>query len=175
MTSCAAGDQLAFAELYDLTARRVYGTTLRVLRSPEHAEEVTQEVYVEVWRQAPRYARAKGSVVTWITTMAHRRAIDRVRSVTSEVARDERYAYAGVERESDQVWDSIAQKQDVDRVRRALATLTPIQQQAVQLAYLDGLTQSEISRSLNLPIGTVKTRMRDGLRRLGDALRGEKA
>jgi RNA polymerase sigma-70 factor (ECF subfamily) len=175
MASCATGDDLAFAELYDLTVRRVYGTALRVLRSPEHAEEVAQEVYVEVWKQAPRYAPDKGSVVTWITVMAHRRAVDRVRSVTSEVARDERYAYAGVQRESDEVWDSIAQKQDVERVRKALATLTPIQQQAVQLACLDGLTQSQISSRLNLPMGTVKTRIRDGLRRLGQALRGEES
>jgi len=175
MASCAIGDELSFAELYDLTVRRVYGTTLRVLRSPEHAEEVTQEVYVEIWKQAPRYAPDKGSVVTWITVMAHRRAVDRVRSVTSEIARDERYAYAGVEREGDDVWDSIAQRQDVERVRRALATLTPIQQQAVQLSCLDGLTQSQIAGRLNLPMGTVKTRIRDGLRRLGEALRGEES
>jgi len=172
MTSCAAGNQEAFAELYDLTVRRVYGTVLRVLHSPEHAEEVTQEVYVEVWNQADLYAPGKGGVITWITTMAHRRAIDRVRSVSSEVARDERYAYTGQERESDEVWDSVAQQHDVERVRRAIATLTPIQQQAVQLAYFDGLTQSQISTTLSLPLGTVKTRIRDGLRRLADVLGG---
>ena len=175
MASCASGDQESFAELYDLTVRRVYGTALRVLRSPEHAEEVTQEVYVEVWKQAPRYAPEKGTVMTWITTMAHRRAIDRVRARTSEAARDERYAYSDVQRERDDVWDSVAQNQDVERVRKALATLTPIQQQAVQLAHLQGRTQSEISSLLNLPMGTVKTRIRDGLRRLGDALRGEES
>jgi Sigma-70 region 2/CHRD domain len=82
MTGCASGDQQCFAELYDRTVRRVYGTVLRVLRSPEYAEEVTQEVYVEVWRQAPRYAAEKGSVMAWISTMAHRRAVDRVRSRT---------------------------------------------------------------------------------------------
>jgi RNA polymerase sigma-70 factor (ECF subfamily) len=173
MTGCASGDQQCFAELYDRTVRRVYGTVLRVLRSPEYAEEVTQEVYVEVWRQAPRYAAEKGSVMAWISTMAHRRAVDRVRSRTSEVARDERYAYANAEREGDDVWDSVAQNQDVERVRKAIATLSPIQQQAVRLAYLQGLTQSEISSLLNVPIGTVKTRIRDGFRRLGDALRSE--
>jgi RNA polymerase sigma-70 factor (ECF subfamily) len=172
MGSCATGDQNAFAELYDLTKRRVYGTALTVLRSPDHAEEVTQEVYVEVWKQAPRYSPEKGSVLGWMATMAHRRAIDRIRSVSSEVARDERYAATVVEREGDEVWDSVAQMYEVERVRKALATLTPIQQQAVQLAYYQGLTQSEISSSLNLPLGTVKTRIRDGLRRLGDALRG---
>jgi RNA polymerase sigma-70 factor (ECF subfamily) len=169
------GDEQSFAELYDRTKRRVYGTVLGVLRSPELAEDVTQEIYVEVWRQAPRYAVEKGSVMAWMATMAHRRAVDRVRSRTSEVARDERYAYANAEREGDDVWDSVAQNQDVERVRKALATLTPIQQQAVQLAYLQGLTQSEISRLLDLPMGTVKTRMRDGLRRLGEALRGKES
>jgi RNA polymerase sigma-70 factor (ECF subfamily) len=172
MASCAIGDEVAFAELYDLTLRRVYGTVLRVLRSPEHAEEVTQEVYVEIWRQAPKYAPEKGSVVAWVATMAHRRAVDRVRSVSSEIARDERYAYSDTERESDEVWDSVAQQHDVDRVRGALVTLTPIQQQAVQLAYYDGLTQSQIATVLHLPLGTVKTRIRDGLRRLAAVLGG---
>jgi RNA polymerase sigma-70 factor (ECF subfamily) len=173
MTSCAIGDQQAFAELYDRTVQRIYGSVLRVLRVPEHAEEVTQEVYVEVWRQAPRYASEKGSVMAWMATMAHRRAVDRIRSRTSEVARDERYAYANAQREGDDVWDSVAQNHDVERVRRALATLTPIQQQAVQLAYLQGLTQSEIADLLKVPMGTVKTRIRDGFRRLAAALRSE--
>jgi RNA polymerase sigma-70 factor (ECF subfamily) len=172
MTRCATGDEVAFAELYDLTLRRVYGTVLRVLRSSEHAEEVAQEVYVDIWRQAPRYAPEKGSVIAWIATVAHRRAVDRVRSVSSGIARDERYARSDQERESDEVWDSVAQQYDVDRVRGALATLTPIQQQAVQLAYYDGLSQSQISTVLHLPLGTVKTRIRDGLRRLAAVLGG---
>jgi RNA polymerase sigma-70 factor, ECF subfamily len=172
MTRCGAADKPAFAELYDLTSRRIYGIVLKVLRSPEHAEEVTQEVYVEVWAQARRYAPDKGAVMTWMAMMAHRRAVDRVRSVSSEVARDERYAYVDLEREGDEVWESVAQKYDVERVRAALATLTPIQRQAVSLAYYEGLTQSQIAKALNLPLGTVKTRIRDGLRRLGEALGG---
>ena len=172
MTSCATGNQEAFAELYDLTTRRVYGTVLKVLRSPEHAQEVTQEVYVEVWTQAPRYTAEKGSVLGWMSTMAHRRAIDRVRSVTSEVARDERYAFADFDRDADEVWDSVAQQFEVERVRGAIGTLTPIQRQALQLAYYQGLTQSQISTALNLPLGTVKTRIRDGLKRLAEALGG---
>jgi RNA polymerase sigma-70 factor (ECF subfamily) len=172
MTRCATQDQTAFAELYDLTAKRIYGTVLRVLRSHEHAQEVTQEVYAEVWHQATRYTADKGSVAAWMATMAHRRAVDRVRSVSSEVARDERYAFFDLDRESDNVWDSVAQKYDVDRVREALNTLTRIQREAIQLAYYDGLTQSQIAKKLNLPLGTVKTRVRDGLRRLGEALGG---
>jgi RNA polymerase sigma-70 factor (ECF subfamily) len=172
MTSCARGNQEAFAELYDLTMRRVYGTVLKVLRSPEHAQEVTQEVYVEVWKQAPRYAADKGSVLGWMATMAHRRAVDRVRSVSSELARDGRHAVTDLGRESDDVWESVARQHDVERVRSAIGTLTPIQRQALRLAYYDGLTQSQISTSLNLPLGTVKTRIRDGLKRLGEKLGG---
>ena len=172
MAQCATGDQAAFAELYDLTMRRVYGIVLKVLRSPEHAQEVTQEVYVEVWKQVATYHPERGSVVAWVATMAHRRAVDRVRSVSSEVARDERYALIDLDRESDEVWDSVAQQYDVDRVREALATLTQIQRQAIQLAYYEGLTQSQIATALHLPLGTVKTRIRDGLRRLREALGG---
>ena len=141
------------AELYDLTMRRVFGTVLRVLRSPDHAQEVTQEVYLEVWKQAPRYAEEKGSVEAWMVTVAHRRAVDRVRSASSEVARDERYAFIDLEPENDQVWDNVAQKHDVERVRVAIATLTPFQREAVQLAYYEGLTQSQIATALNLPLG----------------------
>jgi RNA polymerase sigma-70 factor, ECF subfamily len=173
MTRCAAGDQTAFDEMYRLTVTRIFGTVLRVLRSPDHAQEVTQEVYVEVWKQAPRYTADKGSVAAWMATMAHRRAVDRVRSASSEVARDQRYAQLDAEPENDEVWESVAQKHDVERVRVAIATLTKFQRDAIQLAYYEGLTQSQIAKKLNLPLGTVKTRIRDGLRRLGDALGGD--
>jgi RNA polymerase sigma-70 factor, ECF subfamily len=172
MARCATADQAAFRELYDLTKQRVYGIVLKVLRSPDHAQEVSQEVYVEVWKQASTYQADKGSVIAWMATMAHRRAVDRVRSVSSEVARDERYALIDQDRESDQVWDSVAQQYDVERVRDALARLTQFQRESIQLAYYEGLTQSQIAKVLNLPLGTVKTRVRDGLRRLGDALGG---
>jgi RNA polymerase sigma-70 factor, ECF subfamily len=172
MARCATGDQTVFGELYELTSRRVYGIVLKVLRSPDQAQEVTQEVYVEVWKQASTYKPDRGSVIAWMATMAHRRAVDRVRSVTSEVARDERYAFIDQDRESDEVWDSVAQQYDVERVRGALTHLTAIQRQAIQLAYYEGLTQSQIATKLRLPLGTVKTRIRDGLRRLGEALGG---
>jgi len=172
MARSALGDQVAFAELYDLTARRIHGVVLRVLRSPEHAEEVTQEVYVEVWQQSARYTQIKGSVLAWIATMAHRRAVDRVRSVSSEVNRDHRYAYQSLDPEVDRVWDSVAQRHDVDRVRQAMQSLTSIQRQALTLAYFDGMTQSQIAELLELPLGTVKTRIRDALKRLGEILGG---
>jgi RNA polymerase sigma-70 factor, ECF subfamily len=170
MTLSSRGHEEAFAELYDRTAQRIYGIILRVLRSPDHAAEVMQEVYVEVWRQSARYSSGKGSVIAWMTTMAHRRAVDRVRSVSSEVARDERYAYHGGDREIDQVWDGVEQRLDVERVRKGMASLTPIQREALTLAYFGGYTQSQVAQLLKLPLGTVKTRIRDGLIGLRDAL-----
>ena len=166
----ARGQEAAFAQLYDRTSSRVYGIIWRVLRSSDHAAEVTQEVYTEVWRQAARYDAAKGSVLAWIATMAHRRAVDRVRSVSREVARDERYAVTATTREVDHVWEGVQQRFEVQRVRKGLESLTPIQQEALTLAYFGGLTQSEIATRLELPLGTVKTRIRDGLIRLRDAL-----
>jgi len=166
----ARGHEDSFAELYDLTSTRIYGVVLRVLRSPDHAAEVTQEVYVEIWRQSARYAPDKGSVIGWMTTMAHRRAVDRVRSVSSDVARDEKYALKSADREVDVVWDGVEQKLDVERVRKGLASLTAIQREALSLAYFGGYTQSQVAALLKLPLGTVKTRIRDGLIGLRDAL-----
>jgi len=159
----AHGDADAFARLYDATSTRIYGVVWRVLRSADHAAEVTQEVYTEVWRQAARFEESKGSVTAWITTMAHRRAVDRVRSVTSEVARDEHYARADPGREVDDVWERVAQRYDSERVRKGLEQLTPIQREALTLAYFGGFTQSQVAERLKVPLGTVKTRVRDGL------------
>lgn len=170
MARSARGHEDAFAQLYDLTSARVHGVILRVLRSADHAAEVTQEVYVEIWRQSSRYEPDRGSVVGWMTTMAHRRAVDRVRSVSSEVARDERYAVKSADREVDLVWDGVEQKLDVERVRKGMASLTAIQREALTLAYFGGYTQSQVSQLLKLPLGTVKTRIRDGLIGLRDAL-----
>jgi len=159
----ARGDSEAFARLYDATSARTYGVIWRVLRSADHAAEVTQEVYTEVWRQAARFEESKGSATAWITTMAHRRAVDRVRSVTSEVARDEHYARAEPGREVDHVWEGVSSRLDADRVRKGMESLTPIQREALALAYFGGYTQSQVAERLKLPLGTVKTRIRDGL------------
>ncbi|MBB3328734.1 ECF RNA polymerase sigma factor SigK [Microlunatus antarcticus] len=167
------GDAEAFARLYDATSTRTYGVIWRVLRSADHAAEVTQEVYTEVWRQATRFESTKGSVTAWITTMAHRRAVDRVRSVTSEVARDEHYARAEPGREVDHVWEGVSERLDAERVRKGLEALTPIQREALTLAYFGGYTQSQVAERLKLPLGTVKTRIRDGLISLRNVLEVE--
>ena len=166
----ARGDSDAFALLYDATSTRTYGVVWRVLRSADHAAEVTQEVYTEVWRQAARFEESKGSVTAWITTMAHRRAIDRVRSVTSEVARDEHYARAEPGREIDHVWEGVSERLDADRVRKGMESLTPIQREALTLAYFGGYTQSQVAERLKVPLGTVKTRIRNGLISLRNTL-----
>jgi RNA polymerase sigma-70 factor, ECF subfamily len=166
----ARGDEDAFAELYDLTSARIHGVVLRVLRSADHAAEVTQEVFVEIWRQSARYSPERGSVLAWMTTMAHRRAVDRVRSVSSEAARDERYAAATADRAVDDVWADVEQRLDAERVRKGMASLTAIQREALTLAYFGGYSQSQVAQLLNLPLGTVKTRIRDGLIGLRHAL-----
>ena len=166
----ARGNQDAFAALYDKTSSRVYGVVWRVLRSADHAAEVTQEVYTEVWRQASRYDATKGSVSAWVTTMAHRRAVDRVRSVTSETARDEHYALSEPGREVDNVWEGVSERLDAERVRKGLAALSPIQREALTLAYFGGYTQSQVADRLKVPLGTVKTRIRDGLTRLRETM-----
>lgn len=170
LTRSARGHEDAFAEFYDLTSARVHGVILRVLRSPEHAAEVTQEVYVEAWRQSARFDVRKGSVLAWLTTLAHRRAVDRVRKVSSDTARDEQYGRRSTDPAVDQVWDGVEQRLDVERVRRGLASLTEIQREALTLAYFGGYSQTQVARLLDLPVGTVKSRIRDGMIGLRDAL-----
>ena len=170
ISRAARGHEDAFAELYDQTCDRIYGVIVRVIRSPELAAEVTQEVYVEIWRQAGRYAKERGSVMAWMTTVAHRRAVDRVRSENSDTARDQKYAQLNAEREVDKVWDGVEQRIDVERVRKGMASLTEIQREALTLAYFGGYTHAQVAKLLKLPLGTAKTRIRDGLIGLRDAL-----
>jgi RNA polymerase sigma-70 factor (ECF subfamily) len=166
----AGGDQDAFAELYDQTAPRVLGLVQRLLIDHAQSEEVTQEVFLEVWQTAPRYAADRGSAVTWILTMAHRRAVDRIRASQASRQRDLRIGIR------DQVdgYDDVAEKAEIRlenvRVKRALSRLSEVQREAVTLAYYGGLSQSEVSELLGVPLGTVKTRLRDGMIRLRDEL-----
>lgn len=161
----ATGDQTAFAAFYDEVAPVVYGTVLRVLRDPSMSEEVTQEVFVELWRQAPRFDSTKGSPRSWAATVAHRRAIDRVRSEAAARARDEADARQAV-RDYDVVADQVSADADRSRVNDALAQLSPTQREAVSLAYYGGRTYREVADLLGVPEGTVKTRIRDGLIKL---------
>lgn len=166
MARVAGGDRDAFAEVYDAVAPKVLGVTRAVLRNPSQAEEVAQEVMVELWRQAARFDPEAGSVGAWAATIAHRRAVDRVRSVRSREDREDRVA-AGENRTAyDDVSEQVLQHEDETRVRAALGGLTDLQREAVVLAYWGGRTSTEISQRLGVPVPTVKTRLRDGLTRL---------
>lgn len=166
------GDQAAFAELYDQLSGLVYGVVLRVVRDPSQSEEVTQEVFVEMWRLAARHDGARGSVRSWAATVSHRRAIDRVRSEQSARNRLDRDA-ANVTRDHDEVVAAVETNLDQVRVRRALGQLSTLQREAVELAYFGGHTYREVAVLLDVAEGTVKTRIRDGMIRLRDELGGE--
>ncbi|GAA2522309.1 ECF RNA polymerase sigma factor SigK [Pilimelia columellifera] len=166
----ARGDEESFNRLYNLVAARVFGLIRRVLRDPAQAEEVTQEVLVEIWRTAARYDPGRGSATAWIFTMAHRRAVDRVRSEQAGADRARRVAMASVEREYDEVADAAATRLEQERVRACLGGLTALQREAITLAYYQGHTYREVAQLLDAGLPTVKTRMRDGLIRLRDCL-----
>jgi RNA polymerase sigma-70 factor (ECF subfamily) len=170
MQLIARGDESAFEQLYDQLSSPVFGLVRRVLRDPAQSEEVTQEVFVELWRNATRFDAEKGSARTWILMLAHRRAVDRVRS---EQASSEREDAVGA-REQMRVFDEVAEEVEVrlehQQVRRCLGSLTDVQRESVVLAFYGGYTYPEVANLLGAPLGTVKTRMRDGLIRLRDCL-----
>ncbi|MFJ3719807.1 sigma-70 family RNA polymerase sigma factor [Streptomyces sp. NPDC090057] len=170
MGRVALGDEDAFASVYDAVAGPVLGVVQAVLRDPAQSEEVAQEVLVEVWRTAPRYRPDIGTARNWVLTLAHRRAVDRVRSVEAAAARDHRAALLARTPEFDEVTEQVEARLEREQVRRCLRTLTEIQRQAVTLAYYRGLTYRQVAEALTLPLGTAKTRLRDGLIRLRDCL-----
>lgn len=166
----AGGDRDAFPALYDMLSPAVHGTALAVLRDPDHAAEVTQEVMVEIWRTASRWDARRGSARAWATTMAHRRAVDRVRSVQSQRTRDQAVLDGDRPRAFDVVAEQAESNLEAERVRHCLGGLTDTQREAVVLAYYDGRTYREVAESLEAPLPTVKSRIRDGLTRLRDCL-----
>ncbi|MFC5176428.1 ECF RNA polymerase sigma factor SigK [Nocardioides taihuensis] len=166
----ALGDQEAFAQLYDATTARVFGLALRVVRDPAQAEEVAQEAFLEVWRTASRFDPDRGSAVSWILTIAHRRAVDRVRSAEAASRRDVSYHQQNQQVAHDATAEAVQASFEARRVRGALETLTSVQREALQLAYFGGYTHTEVASMLDLPVGTAKTRIRDGLIRLRDAM-----
>ncbi|WP_210505565.1 ECF RNA polymerase sigma factor SigK [Naasia sp. SYSU D00057] len=166
----ASGDQQAFAELYDLLSSRVLGLAIRLIRDRAQAEEVVQEVFLEVWQTARRFDARRGTALTWVLTMAHRRTVDRIRSAQASRDRETRQGIRDFRPEYDSVSETVEVRLEHERVRRALDRLTALQREAVLLAYYGGYTSGEVAEMLQVPVGTVKTRMRDGLIRLRDEL-----
>jgi RNA polymerase sigma-70 factor (ECF subfamily) len=166
----ATGDQRAFSELYDQVAPRVFGLVKRLLIDRAQSEEVTQEVFLEIWQTASRFDPNKGAATSWILTMAHRRAVDRVRAAQASRNRDVRIGIRDLDREYDNVSEAVEVRIENERVVRAMERLTELQRQAVTLAYYGGYSHSEVAEMLSVPIGTVKTRLRDGMIRLRDEL-----
>ena len=164
----ARGDHAAFTVVYDQVAGQVFGLVCAVLRDPAQAEEVCQEVLLDVWRNAARFDASRGTAQAWLMTLAHRRAVDRVRSQQAATAREQRVARPEVSYDS--VAETVEARLDAERVRRCLGSLTGLQRESITLAYYQGRTYREVAALLSVPVGTVKTRMRDGLIRLRDCL-----
>ncbi|GLY18471.1 ECF RNA polymerase sigma factor SigK [Kineosporia rhizophila] len=164
------GDEAAFEQVYARVADVVFGLARSVLRDPHQAEEVAQEVLLEIWRSAARFDAARGSARAWVATLTHRRAVDRVRSSQASRNRDQAVAARSNEREYDEVVEKVERRLEAERVRHCLDGLTPRQRETVTLAYYGGRSYSDVADVMELPLGTVKTRMRDGLIRLRDCL-----
>jgi RNA polymerase sigma-70 factor (ECF subfamily) len=164
------GDQQAFEAVYSVVAGPVLGLVRRLLRDPAQSEEVAQEVLIEVWRCAARFDRDRGSAMSWIMTLAHRRAVDRVRSAQASTDRERRAAVRDHTPAFDEVSEQVERRLEREQVRRCLSSLTELQRESVMLAYYRGCTYQETADLLGAALGTVKTRLRDGLIRLRDCL-----
>lgn len=169
LQGCSLGDEAAFAKLYDATSTRLFGLVLRVVQDRAQAEEVTQDAYLDIWRNSSRFDPGRGSALSWLMTIGHRKAVDRVRSAEAARRRDTAYQ-ARQTAPFDQTVEQAHSNLDTQRIHRALEALTEIQRSALELAYFGGYTHREVASMLKLPLGTAKTRIRDGLIRLRDTI-----
>jgi RNA polymerase sigma-70 factor (ECF subfamily) len=168
LTLAARGDQGAFETVYERLVRPAYGLVRKVLRDPAQSEEVVQEVLLEVWRTAARFDPGRGGAATWVLMIAHRRAVDRVRSEAAAAEREQRAPQGPAD--SGAVADNVEASLDAAGLRRCLDGLTDVQRESITLAYYDGYTYPEVAKLLKVALGTIKSRIRDGLRRLRDCL-----
>lgn len=169
LPAVARGDVSAFEALYDRYASTVYGLLLRILGNPEDAQEVLQETFVKAWTSAKMFNAVRGSEIAWLVSIARSRGIDRLRSRRTRLEREEE---AGREPHTERASaeDEIVRAEECTAVRGALAELPPPQRLALELAYYEGLSQSEIAARLNQPLGTVKTRMQLGMKKMRERL-----
>ena len=176
LVACSRGDERAFESLYDAIGGSVFGVVLRIVRDRAIAEEVAQEALVEVWRIAARYRPELGSARAWILTIAHRRAVDRVRSEQAHTDRLLAHGqhFGATHEEPDHVVDIAYGKWEAKRVRAGLDLLTARQREALELTYFKGYTNKELAEALGIPLGTAKARIRDGLIKLRDAWEEER-
>lgn len=172
LVATAAGDDRAFADLVEHIRPQALRVARGVVRDPSIAEEVAQEVLTEVWLKADRFDPDRGTVTGWVATLTRRRAVDRVRSEQAGRDRDDRVARRSQVREVDVVADEVELRLEHWQVRRALASLSDRQREAIELAYFGGHTYRDVARVLGIPEGTAKSRLRDGLLRLREALDG---
>lgn len=170
LLATGGGDETAFAQLYDAVSGRVFGLARRITRNHALAEEVMQDVMVEVWRTAPRFDARRASGIGWILMLAHRRAVDRVRRSTASRAREVRDAARHPVQ--DPLDEGLLADEERREVTAALEGLTELQREAITLAYYEGHTYREVATLLDVPEGTAKSRLRGGLRQLRDTLRG---
>lgn len=166
----ARGDERSFEQLYDDVGGQVHGLVRRVLRDPAQSEEVTQEVFLEVWRTASRFDPSRGRAMTWVMTIAHARAVDRVRSAQASTDRDVRVGQRDYDVAYDEVSEAVESRLERVQVRRCLDGLTELQRESLTLAYYGGYTYNQVADLLSVPLGTVKTRLRDGLIRMRDCM-----
>jgi RNA polymerase sigma-70 factor (ECF subfamily) len=166
----AQQDVDAFATFYDRTRARVFGLVTRVLRDPGYSEETTQDVYLQVWRTAGNYDPAAGSPLSWLLTLAHRRAVDRVRAEQAAGQRESRYSAANVDPPADQVADAVILRDERRQVADCLDSLTDVQRECIQLAYYGGMTYAQVAERLSANLATIKSRMRDAIRGLRNCL-----
>lgn len=169
LAEVARGDRHAFEAVYERIAPSVYGLARRVVRDPVLAEDVAQDVLVSIWRSAARFDSGRGSAMSWVMTLTHRRAVDCVRSEQAAADREER-ARRGDSPPFDEVTEVVADRLEVEQLHRCLEALSELQSEALQLSYYKGYTYREAAKLLSVPLGTIKSRMRDGLIRLRDCL-----
>ncbi|MFQ6397976.1 ECF RNA polymerase sigma factor SigK [Nocardia sp. KC 131] len=172
LAEVGGGDRDAFTEFYRLTSHRVYGLAVRILRGHTAAEDVTQEVYLQAWTRADSYDETLSSPMGWLMMLTHRRAVDRVRREQSAANRDITYGHVNLGRDHDVVAEEVHQRFDEQAVAHCMNTLTPRQHETIALAYYGGRTYPEVADHLGIPLPTVKSRIRDGLKRLALCLTG---